>query len=384
MNFRFRTASLAMGMATLLISSMIAASSPIARSQYYWLHFGPKATIRVLVQIDGKNLTLEYYDANGKPTGRKEQFDDQAKCEKIAIKDSVSQTTYVINSIQDGRVDVEIRGPVKYQQYGSLNLLSEDPNVAPILHFDGPLMIEAQKIKWELTPGMSLRKGDKPTELRAHVGTLDCKKHASVVVKTMFDNGSPAFPPEVRPTVEIEFPPQKPGDEPIKKVYALNTICCGCIFHGPILVPKEAGEGMAKVTFSFGPWKSGDVASSTIELPVETPAAAFLGEWQNTDQNSSKLTRLKIAKADKGWTIQAWDRSGKEDMDRGIISLSLFGDTIYSTIMRYGQAKWSDDGTDKQVSLRLEQGCLSVEEFTAFEDEQFGANYRARYEFKRQ
>ena len=33
-------------------------------------------------------------------------------------------------------------------------------------------------------------------------------------------------------------------------------------------VPEDAGNGKAKVTFSFDVWKEGKVAPSTIELPV--------------------------------------------------------------------------------------------------------------------
>jgi hypothetical protein len=40
------------------------------------------------------------------------------------------------------------------------------------------------------------------------------------------------------------------------------------LFHGPVRVPDEAGNGMAKVTFSFAAWDAGKVSSSTIELPI--------------------------------------------------------------------------------------------------------------------
>ncbi len=33
-------------------------------------------------------------------------------------------------------------------------------------------------------------------------------------------------------------------------------------------VPKEAGDGMAKVTLSFDAWKEGKVTPSTMEVPV--------------------------------------------------------------------------------------------------------------------
>jgi hypothetical protein len=43
--------------------------------------------------------------------------------------------------------------------------------------------------------------------------------------------------------------------------------------HGPVRVPEEAGEGKAKVTFSFDAWTEANVAASTVELPVIEPEA---------------------------------------------------------------------------------------------------------------
>jgi hypothetical protein len=49
------------------------------------------------------------------------------------------------------------------------------------------------------------------------------------------------------------------------------------LFHGPVRVPEEAGLGKAKVTFSFGAWKEGRVAPSTVEIPVAKPQAGKKG-----------------------------------------------------------------------------------------------------------
>jgi hypothetical protein len=38
-----------------------------------------------------------------------------------------------------------------------------------------------------------------------------------------------------------------------------------------VRVPDEAGNGMAKVTFSFEKWQEGKVASKKIELPIVEP-----------------------------------------------------------------------------------------------------------------
>jgi hypothetical protein len=44
-----------------------------------------------------------------------------------------------------------------------------------------------------------------------------------------------------------------------------------------VRVPEEAGNGTAKITFSFGAWEAGKVSSSTIELPIRE---------QNDDQET--------------------------------------------------------------------------------------------------
>jgi len=45
-----------------------------------------------------------------------------------------------------------------------------------------------------------------------------------------------------------------------------------------VRAPDEAGLGKAKVTFSFGSWKEGKVASSTVEIPVAPPEKAKEGD----------------------------------------------------------------------------------------------------------
>lgn len=43
-------------------------------------------------------------------------------------------------------------------------------------------------------------------------------------------------------------------------------------------VPDEAGEGIAKVTFSFDAWKAGTVAPTTITIPVAERQKAGQGK----------------------------------------------------------------------------------------------------------
>jgi hypothetical protein len=45
-----------------------------------------------------------------------------------------------------------------------------------------------------------------------------------------------------------------------------------------VRVPEEAGDGKAKVTYSFDAWKGGKVAPTTIEIPVAKPNSAEQGD----------------------------------------------------------------------------------------------------------
>jgi hypothetical protein len=45
------------------------------------------------------------------------------------------------------------------------------------------------------------------------------------------------------------------------------------LFHGPVRVPDEVGNGKAKVTISFEGWEEGRVAPATFEIPITEPEA---------------------------------------------------------------------------------------------------------------
>jgi hypothetical protein len=46
------------------------------------------------------------------------------------------------------------------------------------------------------------------------------------------------------------------------------------LFHGPVRVPDEAGEGKAKLTISFDAWQGAGVRRSRIELPITEAKAS--------------------------------------------------------------------------------------------------------------
>jgi hypothetical protein len=207
---------------------------PQHKPQYCWLVFGPEAKVRVLVCLDGEPVSLDHY-ADGKPSGRKEQFKDRSKCKDVAIADPDGKTSYVITSMGTKFVKrgvptelfvwVDIKGPVEYRQYCDVVEMAGDPETAPTAHFHGPLTVEAQTISWNLPPDLSLRRGDKPPDLCTFVGTMNAKKGCWVVVRTDDGKNQPAFPKGVHPFVDVEFPPKGQGAPPVKRRYPLDQFC---------------------------------------------------------------------------------------------------------------------------------------------------------------
>jgi hypothetical protein len=204
----------------------------VAEPQYCWLAFGSEAKTRVLLTFKGDALFIDR-EAEGNLKGahkRVTSWWDYKDVKEVTITDPDGATTYVISRISPARdrrmVWVDIRGPLKYQQYCDIGL-SDDPEKAPVAHFHGPLTVQAVQIKWQLPPGLALRRGEKPTQLSANVGTLDAAKGCWVVVQSeaQVRPGTPFFPKGVHPIAEVEFPSQSPSSPPIKRRYPLDKFC---------------------------------------------------------------------------------------------------------------------------------------------------------------
>jgi hypothetical protein len=205
-----------------------------AKPVYSWLVFGPDAKVRVLVCLDGEAVSLTHY-TNGHPTGRSKRFRDLQDLKEVAVADPDGTTSYVITgmsriNMKSGQatellVNVDIKGPINYRQYCDLAGMAGNPEGAPLAHFHGPLTVEASTINWKLPPNLCLHRGTKPTDLRAHVGTMDAQKRCWVVVVTHDNKRQPAFPQGVHPFVDVEFPSKAKTAPPIKRRYPLADVC---------------------------------------------------------------------------------------------------------------------------------------------------------------
>jgi hypothetical protein len=202
--------------------------------QYCWLIFGPEARLHVLVRLDEEAVALVYY-ANGKPTGRREQFRSRSECMNIALSDPDGKTSYFISKIRVTAVaagepaqlfaEVEIKGSVNYYQYCSVDKTTADPLTAPVVHFHGPLCVQVQKVDGQVRPGLALIRGNDPTEIFATVGTMDAQKGCSVLVRAQDTADKQMFPAGIHPFVEVDYPAKNEADSPIRRRYALDRAC---------------------------------------------------------------------------------------------------------------------------------------------------------------
>ncbi len=197
--------------------------------RYALLLFGPEAKLRLWAAVDGEALYLDR-DADGDLTGKEERSARLKDCRDIELADPDGKTRYLIKRIAvlagDGDllyVDVEIKGPVSYQQYSTVALKGR-AREAHLAHFHGPLTIGPDLTNWKVSDKLALMTGKEPTELGAHVGTMDARHGCWVVVWSHHGEKS-AFPEGVRPVVDVEFPATVAGAAPLKKQYTLDEFC---------------------------------------------------------------------------------------------------------------------------------------------------------------
>jgi hypothetical protein len=214
-----------------------------SKPQYCWLVFGPQAQLRVLVRLDGKTVSLDR-DGDGTFDGKGERFDRLDECKDVLIKDSDGKTSYVITLVdllptvppeKFVEVRVKIKGPLEFPQ-GCIIGMTNEPKGAPEAHFHGPLTIGPASWKLEAINGTknlvlrsllpaSLQKTEKTKDLFAGVGMNAENSFVCLNSRDDKNRTQSPFPEGVHPFVDVEFPPQRTGDPPIKKRYSLNKFC---------------------------------------------------------------------------------------------------------------------------------------------------------------
>jgi hypothetical protein len=214
---------------------------PRHQPQFCWLVFGSDAKVRVLVCLDGTAVSLERH-GNGSAAQRIAHFDRLEDCKEVVIHSADGESSYVLTGITDLNAvpltkllefTVQVKTPTsEYRQAGWV-WMALDLGKATSAPFHGPLSvspvdkrIEIPNIRWELPAGLTLRRGDKPSDLFVSIGTTNEQNSCRVAVCTVdVQTKVSLFPNDVHPFADIEFPAKDSRDPPIHKRYALAAVC---------------------------------------------------------------------------------------------------------------------------------------------------------------
>lgn len=202
------------------------------RSQYCWLEFGSENPLRVLLSANGDSISLTRYE-DGRPAGSAHRFAHLDECADVDFDGADRRTRYTVKLIQNLNLPegadrqlmvwVRINGLIPYEQYCDVALAAERDH-ARVARFDDMLTVQANTVAYKVPAKLALKRGNKPTDLRVLIGTLDASTGCWVVVRSMNDHGGPSFSEAVHPFAEVEFP-AKAGGRPLKRRYPLDEFC---------------------------------------------------------------------------------------------------------------------------------------------------------------
>jgi hypothetical protein len=144
-------------------------------------------------------------------------------------------------------------------------VLAARPVDAQILHLDGPLTFG---LKWGEI--QVLQPWPKTTIFDVHIGTpalppRNCNHRLFSPLTEM------EIPRNVHPRATFEFPPKLPGSGPVVRTVELDLRCCGDTVYARMAVPREAGDGTAKVTLEYPGWTERVVHSATFQMRFGGP-----------------------------------------------------------------------------------------------------------------
>jgi hypothetical protein len=244
--------------------------------KYCLLVFGPEAQYRDWLVVDDEAV---YVDRKGtgdlsSPENRVPWI-NKAWCKPIDLSFDGGKVQYKGLNVnkrlfrKEAMWTIEVNG--KYQQRVSRDgqerfAPADNPQDAPIIHFDGPLAMEPVSYCDGQTP--ILTRGSKNNEIAASVGTAGLGKGTFAYVIP------PTGVSALKPLAEVEFAHLDPKGKPFKLSIRLAVPEDVCLsFFAPIQVPDNAAGNKAKVTLSFADWKEGGVAARTFEVAINEPKA---------------------------------------------------------------------------------------------------------------
>jgi hypothetical protein len=241
------------------------------KPKYGLLAFGPEAKARVWLVRAGDLL---YVDRNG--NGDLTEAGECCKSSetrdwggnggvwrvfRVGVVNADSKTPYELYlEEKDGAVCItsmfESAGAVGLAQCaghyrrGKLELAGRAQD-APIVHFNGPLTLDA----CDLQPS---GKNREQSRLTIFVGTPGLGTDTFAMLR-------PAEKP--LPAAELSIPHQQAGKAPVRVPVEFQAGCCGdAWFYGTARTPVAAGAGKVKIALSFPDYPHGKVAPATVEL----------------------------------------------------------------------------------------------------------------------
>jgi len=276
------------------------AKEPGYRSEphYALLVFGPQAAHRSWLVMDGD--TTMYFDRNGNgdltdPEDRVEL--DAEATKKIRMAEGsgysgfsvfqigtvagvklrfnfwVRKRDYVptdewqrnimrereVNNWENGTL---LRIAADGSQVQNPTVMAAKPADAQVTHFDGPLTLGLRS-----GIGQKLQPWPQSTTFDVHIGTPALSPR-NLTRKLFSPLAVSELPPDVHPKAVFEYPAKSPVGKPIVQSIELDKRCCGDSLYASMIVPREAGEGVAKVSLTYPAEAGRIVHPATFEVPI--------------------------------------------------------------------------------------------------------------------
>jgi hypothetical protein len=153
-------------------------------------------------------------------------------------------------------------------------LMAARPAEAQITHLDGPLTFGLNRgLRQKLQPW------PQSTLFDVRIGTpmLPVDNYSHQLFAPLAES---ELPKDVHPQAVFTFPAKRPGAEPVVQTIELDKRCCGDTLYAQMKVPREAGDGVAKVSLSYLVGTDRVVHPAIFEVPIG-------GERNSLDQETS-------------------------------------------------------------------------------------------------
>jgi hypothetical protein len=252
----------------------------VSSPRYALLAFGPKAESKVWMVEDGKTL---YVDKNansdltddgppivpldvrqvGSLPGGRSRWDFHYVLDKISTPDGSQQTEFRLGRWNYGSNDdgyglsLNVNG--RTQMYaGWRSFWATSPGAAPVIHFAGPLEPRMLRLKEFVIDALAGRLSIAFVNPGRGEGAMSLL-------------GIDAMPPQVIPTVQIDWPVEK-GAPALHTSLPLKNRCCYWEFYSlGSKVPPGAVAGTATVTVSM---QGGSLPFELIKNEIKVPVRA--------------------------------------------------------------------------------------------------------------